>query len=45
VAVFAVAAARALAGFTVTYGDDVEGWEDSARRLIDLLMDGVRPRR
>ena len=35
---------RALAGFTVTYGDDVEGWEASALRLVDVLMDGLASR-
>jgi len=33
---------RALAGFT--YGDIGPGWESSANRLIDLLMDGLRSR-
>jgi len=33
---------RALGGFTVTYGDNVEGWEDSARRLIDIFVAGLR---
>jgi hypothetical protein len=33
---------RALGGFTVTYGDDVEGWEASALRLIDVLWEGLR---
>jgi len=33
---------RALAGFT--YGDIGPGWEPSANRLIDLLMDGLRSR-
>jgi AcrR family transcriptional regulator len=32
---------RALVGFT--YGNTAPGWEASARRLIDLLMDGLRP--
>jgi AcrR family transcriptional regulator len=35
---------RAIGGFTATYGDDVEGWEESAMRLIDILMDGLRAR-
>jgi len=33
---------RAIAGFTVTYGDDTEGWKSSALRLVDILMDGLR---
>ena len=32
---------RALIGFT--YGNSSPGWEASARRLIDILMDGLRP--
>jgi AcrR family transcriptional regulator len=32
---------RALVGFT--YGNSSPGWEASARRLIDILMDGLRP--
>jgi AcrR family transcriptional regulator len=32
---------RALGGFTATYGDDVEGWEESALRLVDVLMSGL----
>jgi AcrR family transcriptional regulator len=32
---------RALAGFT--YGAAGPGWQDSALRLIDILMDGLRP--
>lgn len=32
---------RALAGFT--YGNTSPGWQDSALRLIDILMDGLRP--
>jgi AcrR family transcriptional regulator len=32
---------RALVGFT--YGNSSPAWEASARRLIDLLMDGLRP--
>jgi AcrR family transcriptional regulator len=32
---------RALMGFT--YGNTGPGWEASARRLIDILMDGLRP--
>ena len=32
---------RALVGFT--YGATGPGWEASARRLIDILMDGLRP--
>jgi hypothetical protein len=35
---------RGLGGFTATYGDDVEGWEASALRLVDVLMDGLRAR-
>jgi AcrR family transcriptional regulator len=35
---------RGLAGFTATYGEDVEGWEASALRLVDILMDGLRAR-
>jgi AcrR family transcriptional regulator len=35
---------RALGGFTATYGDDVEGWESSALRLVEVLMDGLRVR-
>jgi AcrR family transcriptional regulator len=31
---------RALVGFT--YGNGGPGWEASARRLIDILMDGLR---
>jgi hypothetical protein len=34
---------RALVGFT--YGNAGPGWEASARRLIDILMDGLRPPR
>ena len=34
---------RALVGFT--YGNADPAWEASARRLIDLLMDGLRPSR
>jgi AcrR family transcriptional regulator len=33
---------RALAGFTVTYGDDTGGWKSSALRLTEILMDGLR---
>jgi AcrR family transcriptional regulator len=33
---------RALAGFT--YGNTSPGWQASALRLIDLLMDGLRPK-
>jgi AcrR family transcriptional regulator len=33
---------RALAGFTVTYGDDTDGWKASALRLVDIMMDGLR---
>ncbi len=32
---------RALAGFT--YGNTSPGWQISALRLIDILMDGLRP--
>jgi AcrR family transcriptional regulator len=32
---------RALVGFT--YGNTSPGWEASALRLIDILMDGLRP--
>jgi AcrR family transcriptional regulator len=32
---------RALVGFT--YGNTSPGWEESALRLIDILMDGLRP--
>jgi AcrR family transcriptional regulator len=32
---------RALIGFT--YGNASPGWRDSAVRLIDILMDGLRP--
>jgi AcrR family transcriptional regulator len=32
---------RALIGFT--YGNDSPGWQASALRLIDILMDGLRP--
>jgi AcrR family transcriptional regulator len=35
---------RALGGFTATYGDDVEGWQASALRLVEVLMDGLRAR-
>lgn len=31
---------RALVG--VSYGNPDAGWEASARRLIDILMDGLR---
>ncbi len=31
---------RALVG--VSYGNPDEGWEASARRLVDILMDGLR---
>jgi AcrR family transcriptional regulator len=34
---------RALVGFT--YGNTGPGWEESALRLIDILMDGLRPAR
>jgi AcrR family transcriptional regulator len=34
---------RALVGFT--YGAASPGWRDSALRLIDILMDGLRPMR
>jgi AcrR family transcriptional regulator len=34
---------RALVGFT--YGAVGPGWQDSAMRLIDILMDGLRPAR
>jgi AcrR family transcriptional regulator len=34
---------RALIGFT--YGNTTPGWRDSALRLIDILMDGLRPTR
>jgi AcrR family transcriptional regulator len=34
---------RALVGFT--YGNASPGWQASALRLIDILMDGLRPRR
>jgi AcrR family transcriptional regulator len=34
---------RALVGFT--YGNTGPGWEASALRLIDILMDGLRPAR
>jgi AcrR family transcriptional regulator len=34
---------RALVGFT--YGNTSPGWEESALRLIDILMDGLRPAR
>ncbi len=33
---------RALIGFT--YGANGPGWEESALRLIDILMDGLRAR-
>jgi len=33
---------RAIGGFTVTYGDDVAGWEADALSLIDIFMDGLR---
>ena len=33
---------RAIAGFTITYGDDTQGWQESALRLVDILMDGLR---
>jgi AcrR family transcriptional regulator len=34
---------RAVAGFT--YGNTSPGWQASALRLIDILMDGLRPSR
>ena len=34
---------RALVGFT--YGNTSPGWQPSALRLIDILMDGLRPPR
>jgi AcrR family transcriptional regulator len=34
---------RGLVGFT--YGNTSPGWEESALRLIDILMDGLRPTR
>jgi AcrR family transcriptional regulator len=34
---------RALAGFT--YGNTSPGWQASALRLIEILMDGLRPLR
>jgi hypothetical protein len=34
---------RALVG--VSYGNPDAGWEASARRLIDILMDGLRRKR
>jgi len=34
---------RGLVGFT--YGNTSPGWEESALRLIDILMDGLRPSR
>ncbi len=34
---------RALVGFT--YGNGAPGWRESALRLIDILMDGLRPPR
>jgi AcrR family transcriptional regulator len=34
---------RALVGFT--YGNTSPGWQASALRLIDILMDGLRPSR
>ncbi|WP_372784371.1 TetR/AcrR family transcriptional regulator [Phenylobacterium sp.] len=34
---------RALVGFT--YGNASPGWQPSALRLIDILMDGLRPAR
>ncbi len=34
---------RALVGFT--YGNANPGWQASALRLIDILMDGLRPPR
>jgi len=34
---------RALLGFT--YGNNSPGWQASALRLIDILMDGLRPSR
>ncbi len=34
---------RALVGFT--YGNTSPGWQASALRLIDILMDGLRPPR
>ena len=32
---------RGLVGFT--YGADTPGWRDSALRLLDILMDGLKP--
>jgi AcrR family transcriptional regulator len=32
---------RGLVGFT--YGADAPGWRESALRLLDILMDGLRP--
>jgi hypothetical protein len=34
---------RALVGFT--YGNTSPGWQASALRLIDILIDGLRPPR
>jgi hypothetical protein len=34
---------RALIGFS--YGNTSPDWEASARRLIDILVDGLRPAR
>jgi AcrR family transcriptional regulator len=33
---------RALSGFTVTYGDDVQDWQKSALLLIDIFYRGLR---
>lgn len=33
---------HAVAGFTVTYGEDTKGWKESAMRLVDIFMDGLR---
>jgi hypothetical protein len=32
---------RGLVGFT--YGADAPGWRESALRLLDILIDGLRP--
>jgi AcrR family transcriptional regulator len=33
---------RALSGFTVTYGDDVQDWQTSALLLVDIFFRGLR---
>lgn len=35
---------RALSGFTVTYGDDVQDWQKSALLLVDIFFHGLQGR-